>query len=152
MLFGQSKLCKPKWKQVFKLKKKCYKIFIQVLFIKNIFGLFILKKEVCQTAVKEETIWFFNVSGWLKSWVNLKKNEHLLFLLLSSVGIYFWNFFCITGRDLNVLQKLLEQKFRDRGFPIDDLGPIFQKSNPKFPPTRKKRVFLVADFLETSRK
>ena len=48
-------------------------------------------------------------------------------------------------------RKLMKKTFRGRGPPIDDLGPLFQKSNPKFLPTRKNRVFCVADFFEKSR-
>ena len=35
---------------------------------------------------------------------------------------------------------------------IDDFGPFFKNRCPKFLPTRKKRVFRVADFFEKSRK
>ena len=45
------------------------------------------------------------------------------------------------------------KKFSRSGTPkIDDFGLFFKNRCPKFLPTRKKRVFRVADFSEKSRK
>ena len=37
----------------------------------------------------------------------------------------------ISGDPLFFYQKLVENKFRGQGPPIDDLGPLFQKSKPE---------------------
>ena len=51
------------------------------------------------------------------------------------------------------LSKVCQKKFSRSGTPkIDDFGPFFKNRCPKFLPTRKKRVFRVADFFEKSRK
>ena len=50
-------------------------------------------------------------------------------------------------------RKFVNKKFSRSGTPkIDDFGPFFKNKCPKFLPTRKKRVFRVADFFEKSRK
>ena len=50
-------------------------------------------------------------------------------------------------------RKFVKNKFSRSGTPkIDYFGPFFKNRCPKFLPTRKKRVFRLADFFEKSRK
>ena len=47
----------------------------------------------------------------------------------------------------------VDEKNFEVGGPLSTIwGLYFKSRNPKFPPTRKKRVFRVADFFEKSRK
>ena len=49
-------------------------------------------------------------------------------------------------------RNFVEKQFRGRGAPIDDLGPLFQKSKPEISVKWEKRVFCVAVFFESATK